>query len=73
LLYFIFSSRRRHTRYIGDWSSDVCSSDLKASKRDKMREIISNKFQSLAVEMGEAASLEEQQKLQSLILALLKL
>src|SRR5437879_5375346 len=27
-LYFCFSSRRRHTRYIGDWSSDVCSSDL---------------------------------------------
>src|SRR5437762_8479004 len=26
---FFFSSRRRHTRYIGDWSSDVCSSDLK--------------------------------------------
>src|SRR5437763_5100075 len=25
---FSFSSRRRHTRYIGDWSSDVCSSDL---------------------------------------------
>src|SRR5437762_12655304 len=25
---FFFSSRRRHTRYIGDWSSDVCSSDL---------------------------------------------
>src|SRR5437762_7222195 len=24
----VFSSRRRHTRYIGDWSSDVCSSDL---------------------------------------------
>src|ERR1017187_10757090 len=23
-----FSSRRRHTIYIGDWSSDVCSSDL---------------------------------------------
>src|ERR1017187_49350 len=23
----VFSSRRRHTRYIGDWSSDVCSSD----------------------------------------------
>src|SRR5437763_8461938 len=23
-----FSSRRRHTMYIGDWSSDVCSSDL---------------------------------------------
>src|SRR5437879_10680208 len=27
---FFFSSRRRHTRYIGDWSSDVCSSDLPA-------------------------------------------
>src|SRR5437879_13536728 len=25
---FFFSSRRRHTRYIGDWSSNVCSSDL---------------------------------------------
>src|SRR5437762_1012249 len=25
---FFVSSRRRHTRYIGDWSSDVCSSDL---------------------------------------------
>src|ERR1017187_2732026 len=23
----LFTSRRRHTRYIGDWSSDVCSSD----------------------------------------------
>lgn len=43
----------------------------KASKKDKMREIISNKLQNLATEMGEAASLEEQQKLQSLILALL--
>src|SRR5437762_8857842 len=30
---FFFSSRRRHTRYIGDWSSDVCSSDLSASNR----------------------------------------
>src|SRR5437764_7645979 len=28
LFFFFFSSRRRHTRYIGDWSSDVCSSDL---------------------------------------------
>lgn len=43
----------------------------KASKKEKMREIISNKLQNLATEMGEAASLEEQQKLQSLILALL--
>src|SRR5690348_17731655 len=27
---FFFSSRRRHTRWTGDWSSDVCSSDLHA-------------------------------------------
>src|SRR5574340_734595 len=26
--FFFFSSRRRHTRSFGDWSSDVCSSDL---------------------------------------------
>src|SRR5260370_24947537 len=26
--YFFFSSRRRHTRFKCDWSSDVCSSDL---------------------------------------------
>src|ERR1035441_10822544 len=28
LLCFFFSSRRRHTRCLSDWSSDVCSSDL---------------------------------------------
>src|SRR5437762_9597393 len=33
-LRFFFSSRRRHTRYIGDWSSDVCSSDLGDRHRD---------------------------------------
>src|SRR5690349_25168308 len=27
-LFFFFSSRRRHTRSLRDWSSDVCSSDL---------------------------------------------
>src|SRR5690606_40070405 len=27
--FFFFSSRRRHTRFSRDWSSDVCSSDLK--------------------------------------------
>src|SRR5204863_6906675 len=28
ILIFFFSSRRRHTRSLRDWSSDVCSSDL---------------------------------------------
>src|SRR5688500_20191178 len=40
---FFFSSRRRHTRLQGDWSSDVCSSDLQASggipsEREQLRE-----------------------------------
>src|SRR5690349_5127227 len=30
---FFFSSRRRHTRSLRDWSSDVCSSDLDESSR----------------------------------------
>src|SRR5688500_20253722 len=34
LLIFFFSSRRRHTRLQGDWSSDVCSSDLDRPKPD---------------------------------------
>src|SRR5260370_6630072 len=33
LLFFFFSSRRRHTRFKCDWSSDVCSSDLAEKKR----------------------------------------
>src|SRR3712207_7888261 len=32
-IFFFFSSRRRHTRYWRDWSSDVCSSDLAADRR----------------------------------------
>src|SRR5437762_13234713 len=34
---FFFSSRRRHTRYIGDWSSDVCSSDLVWFYEDRLK------------------------------------
>ena len=32
MLFFFFSSRRRHTRLVSDWSSDVCSSDLNGNK-----------------------------------------
>src|SRR5690606_40125617 len=35
-LYF-FSSRRRHTRFSRDWSSDVCSSDLASESIDFLR------------------------------------
>src|SRR5256885_16060672 len=37
LFFFFFSSRRRHTRLQGDWSSDVCSSDLRHSRRARKR------------------------------------
>src|SRR2546429_1802237 len=33
-IFFFFSSRRRHTRCSRDWSSDVCSSDLKRHSVD---------------------------------------
>src|SRR5205807_5338844 len=33
--FFFFSSRRRHTRLQGDWSSDVCSSDLHRTERQR--------------------------------------
>src|SRR4051794_41337879 len=32
MYFFFFSSRRRHTRWTGDWSSDVCSSDLRSRR-----------------------------------------
>src|SRR5205814_3330357 len=37
---FFFSSRRRHTRCLSDWSSDVCSSDLaqEAQQRERLQE-----------------------------------
>src|SRR5207253_8122053 len=45
---FFFSSRRRHTRWPRDWSSDVCSSDLLSKRygatanrfRDKLVELL---------------------------------
>src|SRR5476649_600337 len=36
---FFFSSRRRHTRSLCDWSSDVCSSDLQAFLSNKEHRI----------------------------------
>src|SRR5690606_12133041 len=37
--YFFFSSRRRHTRFSRDWSSDVCSSDLTTQGKDQIRSL----------------------------------
>src|SRR5258705_10074599 len=35
--FFFFSSRRRHTRCLSDWSSDVCSSDLDRTEHGSRR------------------------------------
>src|SRR5256885_6540841 len=40
---FFFSSRRRHTRLQGDWSSDVCSSDLVKLKHNANSALIDGK------------------------------
>src|SRR5439155_16726859 len=38
---FFFSSRRRHTRWPRDWSSDVCSSDLSPGECMNVQEVLS--------------------------------
>src|SRR5205807_3016386 len=37
---FFFSSRRRHTRLQGDWSSDVCSSDLMTALQTEVETVL---------------------------------
>src|SRR5690348_18136725 len=57
--FFFFSSRRRHTRWTGDWSSDVCSSDLAFGQNTlldgsfvKVFQIGANAGQYLTVSLG---------------------
>src|SRR5205814_3069806 len=48
---FFFSSRRRHTRCLSDWSSDVCSSDLEtvdATEVDEGAEVDDRRDHALA-------------------------
>src|SRR2546430_17580082 len=42
--FFFFSSRRRHTRFDCDWSSDVCSSDLELKTEGVGREALLDKL-----------------------------
>src|SRR5690625_7981605 len=51
---FFFSSRRRHTRWPRDWSSDVCSSDL----RVRRQQVVDDIGQRLAVELGAVAQFQ---------------
>src|SRR5437762_10417570 len=56
LHFFFFSSRRRHTRYIGDWSSDVCSSDLPPTRVTIARLIRANSNQGGHVKVSRKAA-----------------
>src|SRR5256885_10931612 len=56
-LYFFFSSRRRHTILQGDWSSDVCSSDLprsRASGTKGKRAAVWNDVEPMLVDLASA-------------------
>src|SRR2546426_5013171 len=53
--FFFFSSRRRHTRLQGDWSSDVCSSDLLGSVWMRGRALRSRTFDKEAIRRVLAA------------------
>src|SRR3712207_7961905 len=43
--FFFFSSRRRHTRYWRDWSSDVCSSDLVRHRLPGQEDVLDQQHQ----------------------------
>src|SRR5438094_2877628 len=54
---FFFSSRRRHTRSYGDWSSDVCSSDL-GTARFGFRHVVTDETFEILVR-GDASRVVE--------------
>src|SRR5438874_10077733 len=60
-VFFFFSSRRRHTRSLRDWSSDVCSSDLcRLLPAEAAQESASAVAPTTATDGGEAALPTEQ-------------
>src|SRR5207237_6690996 len=55
-VFFFFSSRRRHTRFKCDWSSDVCSSDLSDRVRNPIDAFILAKLESLHLDPSPEAA-----------------
>src|SRR2546430_15767716 len=47
-MFFFFSSRRRHTRFDCDWSSDVCSSDLRGQLLYRIAELLEQRSPEIA-------------------------
>src|SRR5204863_4923291 len=52
---FFFSSRRRHTRSLRDWSSDVCSSDLDETERGRIQADVLEKRNADRLQVGQRA------------------
>src|SRR5438046_10602190 len=50
MFFFFFSSRRRHTRLVSDWSSDVCSSDLEAPRQVQLAAKIDREQHAVRIE-----------------------
>src|SRR2546427_12201012 len=59
--FFFFSSRRRHTRFDCDWSSDVCSSDLY-----RAAEAVARELRATAIVTGESVGQVSSQTLDNL-------
>src|SRR5690349_21143898 len=55
---FFFSSRRRHTRSLRDWSSDVCSSDLYFLKFIKLLPILAQYHSNIKKKYAELMSFD---------------
>src|SRR5256885_17035333 len=70
LCIFFFSSRRRHTRLQGDWSSDVCSSDLRHKRAARRRALrfIASELRSNMLVAGWAARLPQPAPVQTPVL-----
>src|SRR3712207_2504691 len=70
MIFFFFSSRRRHTRYWRDWSSDVCSSDLANGEVEEdaavrlMQHLLANGSDGLVLAgtTGESSTLTDDEK-----------
>src|SRR2546430_4877220 len=58
IVFFFFSSRRRHTRFDCDWSSDVCSSDLRDTKTKEAASSALNSASSL-IDGGSDISVDD--------------
>src|SRR5207302_7358423 len=58
VFFFFFSSRRRHTRFSRDWSSDVCSSDLRSVRIETELEAVMRVVELLDEQFPEPWPLE---------------